>query len=722
MPSQRQRAKSGASLLRLVLAGLTGLSGQVWAQQQPLPGARPADATPLPPAGPSYSDLVSEGKALLKADKLDEALAKFSAAIARAEAESSSPATLAGLHCLYGLAQSQAGARLRNQTIASLRKSLELDAGNADCRLELAKAQLADKQYVEARDSAQAVLTQPDSDDSLRAEAKTVLRRAQIFVLFSEARQLLKAHQASLAAQRLKSAIEQAQDSDLAPEERALLHYVRVLALREDGEEQEIVSEARAAIKLTPSDADLHLELARALFELDQFKPARAAAQDALRLGLSDADDQREAETLARRAKTEALREQLSFYGSVTFGYDSNVLQGANVQTINGTAVTSARSSGQNQTMTGGMTATRDQLRLALNQLLNELIANYPDAIRRTYASPAPSVSEWDLPITISFDLSGRLFRFGTFETRLGYQFYQYFLTSAGFDHDAYNRQEHTVPLQLNWQPFSWLLLRPHLDVTTSFTGLRSFAPYQWGLYAVVDATFIESRKLRTRLFYQHQLRRSYDRGNDAYLDADRDEAKLTQELRLRGTTVGLRAQLSYRLRSERTGAFTGSVDLPLESDLLMTAMSRLLGTFHNRSPLSYLGHEVATRFRLSVPWDIELITGASFEYRGYSEDYTATFTPTRIAIPCPRGATSCTAGSMVTVPSSTTVGDIVLPSTTRIDKTVGFDLSVAKSLPLGFGLELGYSLLVNFSTIESALDNRNYSKHQVTLNGSYIF
>ena len=59
------------------------------------------------------------------------------------------------------------------------------------------------------------------------------------------------------------------------------------------------------------------------------------------------------------------------------------------MQTINGTAVTSARSSGQNQTMNGGMTATRDQLRLALNQLLNELIANYPDAIRRTYASPA---------------------------------------------------------------------------------------------------------------------------------------------------------------------------------------------------------------------------------------------------------------------------------------------------------------------------------------------
>ena len=100
------------------------------------------------------------------------------------------------------------------------------------------------------------------------------------------------------------------------------------------------------------------------------------------------------------------------------------------------------------------------------------------------------------------------------------------------------------------------------------------------GLYAVVDATFIESRKLRTRLFYQHQLRRSYDRSNDAYLDADRDEAKLTQELRLRGTTVGLRAQLSYRLRSERTGAFTGSVDLPLESDLLMTTMSRLWGPF----------------------------------------------------------------------------------------------------------------------------------------------
>lgn len=672
---------------------------------------------PLP-----YQALVSEGKALLKADQIDAALAKFSAAVAQAEAESRPAPTLASLYCLYGLAQGQAGAAKRPEALATLSKSVALDGSNPDCRLELAKLQLADKQYEQALGSARVALTQADSDPALAAEASALLTRAEVLGLFFEARQQLKAHQATLAAERLRQAIVRAKDSDLAAEERALLHYVRALALRESGEDEPAVREVRAALQFTPDDADLHLELAKALFDLDQFGPASQSATQALRLGLADADDQTAAAKLAKRAKTEALRERLSFYGSVSFGYDSNVLQGSSVQTVGDRSQSSAFASSSPRTARQTLLADCDPTRAAASPPLSDIIANYPEAVRRCYATPTPSVAEWDLPITVQLDLSGRLLRVGKLETWLGYQFYQYLMTSVAYDHDAYNRQDHTIPLLLTLQPVSWLLLRPHLDAFFSFTGLRSFAPYQGGLYAVLDVTFIAGRMLRTRLLYQHQLRRSFDRSNDAYLDADRDEIKITQELRLRGRTLGLRGQLSYRLRSERTGSFDNSASLSFEVEDMMTTTTRSLGTFSYNSPLGYLGHEVATRFRLSIPWSLELLVGGSFEHRTYSDDYTATFSPTRITFPCPRGASFCMPGSQVSLPSSSNFPTLDLPAAQRIDKTAGFELAVTKTLPQGFGLELSYALLFNFSSIASYVDNRSYRKHQVTLAATYAF
>jgi tetratricopeptide (TPR) repeat protein len=721
MSPQRQRAKPGAYTLIFLLSCWLGRGVEVRAQLPPV--APPtADGGPAPTISPTYQALVSEGKALLKAEKLDAALAKFSAAVAQAEAESLPAPALANLYCLYGLAQGQAGAAGRPEALATLAKSVALDGSNPDCRLELAKLQLAEKQYEQAQRSARAVLTQADSDPALASEANALLTRAEVLGLFFEARQQLKAQQAETAAQRLQQAIIKAKDSDLAAEERALLHYVRALALRESGDDEQAVREVRAALEFTPGDADIHLELAKALFDLDQFGPASQSAEQALRLGLGDADDQRAATKLAKRAKNEALRERLSFYGSVSFGYDSNVLQGSSVQTVGDRSQSSAFASSSPRTARQTLMADCDPSRASSSPPLGDIIANYPEAVRRCYATPTPSVAEWDLPITVQLDLSGRLFRVGKLETWLGYQFYQYLMTSVAYDHDAYNRQDHTIPLLLTMQPVSWLLLRPHLDAFFSFTGLRSFAPYQGGLFAVLDVTFIEGRMLRTRLLYQHQLRRSFDRSNDAYLDADRDEVKITQELHLRGKTLGLRGQLSYRLRSERISSFSSSASLSFEVEDMMTTTTRSLGTFSYRSPLGYLGHEVATRFRLSIPWSLELLVGASFEYRTYSDDFTATFSPTRITFPCPRGASFCMPGSQVSLPSSTNFPTLDMPAAQRIDKTAGFELAATKTLPQGFGLEISYSLLFNFSTIANYIDNRNFRKHQVTLAATYTF
>lgn len=721
MSPQRQRAKSGALSLICLLAWLPGRTTDVRAQTA-LPGPSPANTASMAAVGPSYAALVSDGKALLRAGQLDAAVGKFSAAIAQAETEGLPGPTLANLYCLHGLAGGQAGPEHRQAALASLQKSVDLDGNNADCRLELGRVQLADKLFRPAQDSARVALSLSGNDAELRAEATALGKRAEVMGLFADGRGLLKAHQATAAAQQLQRAIVQSAEGDLSGEERALLHYVHALALRQMGEEETAIREVRTALTLTPSDADLHLELAKALFDTDQFGLARESAQRALQLGLPDADDQRGAQDLIKKAKVEALRERLSFYGAITFGYDSNVLQGSNVQTINGIAVTSAGTSGQRQTSSDCISTTRDPLRRTPNQLLSSLIANYPEAIRSIYACPASSIAEWDLPLSVSLELSGRFFRIGAFEARIGYQFYQYLLTGTTFDHDAYNRQEHTLPVSFHWQPTPWLVLRPHIDLTASFTGLKAFTPYQQGLYAVVDATFLEGRRLRTRVVYQHQLRRSFDRSNDSYLDTDRDEVKLLQELRLRGTTLSLRGQLSYRLRSERLGTFESSVPLSRELETSMSTMLVTLGWFTYRSPLSYLSHEAATRWRLTVPWGIDLGAGGSFEYRAYTENYTATFAPMRITTSCPRGATSCMPGSQISLPSSTNFPTLDMPSTQRIDKTFGADFSLSKSLPLGFALDLSYSLLVNVSTIANYFDNRSYSKHQVALAASYAF
>lgn len=730
MPTHCLRARAGVLVLWALGASLSVLACVGAAAAQPAAASAGVGSSTVPTA--SYQDLLAQGKALLKADKYDEALGLFAAAIQQAQAEGQPATTLSYLYCLQGIVQVQGGSAKRADAIASLHKSLELDPSSADCRFELAKSQYEDKQYSEAQRSAEAVAAQAGADAALISEAGGLAKRAQVQALFSDGRRLLKGREPEAAAARIKEATDKAEAAGLSSEERSLMHYVRVLALRQASEDAEAVKEARVGLALSPQDADLHFELAQALFDTDEFVPAQKAAEEALRLGLSDSSDQKAASDLFKKAKTEALHERFTFFGSVSFGYDSNVLQSGKVETVGGKCASCPNNTRTASQDSSSAQSIRDQLRQQVS-LIRSLFSQYPTAVTEIYKTAVPPQEEWDLPIPVSLDLNGRLFRFRTLEMWLGYRFYQLFMTSAGFDHDAYNLQEHTVPLSLSWQPARWLMLRPRVEGFANFSGLKAYTPYQGGLLAVFDALFIESRMWRTRLLYQHQLRRSFNRSDDTYLDGDRDEVRLTQELRAGSGKVRVRGSLSYRLRSDRTGvyeddvAFSPSFYIQDRTGMLSQA-EVTLGSFRYVAPLGYLGHEASTRWRLSVPWDLELLAGFAFDYRAYAGEYSATFTPQSAMVrqPCPPGSTLAMCDPrnqpVVSLPPAGSASSIAMPATQRKDSTISVDVTVSKNLPLGFSLDLSYAFVKNFSNIANGIDNRNYNKHQVTLSAGYAF
>lgn len=736
MPKQRLRARTGALWCLAVCAGLAvlGPGGRAAAQGVAASSAETAAMGSTTPSG--YQEVLAQGKALLKAGQSDEAMGKFEAAIQQAQAEGQPSTTLSYLHCLLGMVQAQAGAAKRPGALASLQKAVELDPTSADCRLELAQSQFDDKQYSEAQRSADAVLQQPGIDDSLRTEATALAKRAHVMALFADGRRLLKGRDPKAAAARIKEAVEGAEAAGLSTEERSLMHYVRVLALRQASEDEEAIEAARSGIALSPNDADLHLELAQALFDTDAFVPARKAAEASLRLGLSDSSDQKTASDLIKKAKTESLHERFTFFGAVSFGYDSNVLQSGKVETIGGKCASCPN---------GTRTLSRDSM--SAQQILSRLLeggmplrnpgATYTTVISDAYKAPVPPQEEWDLPIDISLDLNGRLLGTKKLELWLGYRFYQLFMSSVGFNHDAYNLQEHTVPLLLSWQPARWLLLRPHLDGFVNFSGLSGFTPYQGGLLAAFDAQIIEGRTWRTRVLYQHQLRRSFNREDDAYLDGDRDEVRLTQELRVRGKRVRLRGSLSYRLRSDRTGVYEDAVPFPADllqhiydsqgnvTDTLRRTVE--IGNYLYRAPLGYLSNEVSTRWRLSLPLDFDLAAGGSFDYRVYDDQYRATFVTNTVAVvrECDSSMPMCSLNSQperTFPPPGSAISRIEMPSVQRKDSTVSVDITASKSLPLGFSLDVSYAFVKNFSNIANGVDNRNYTKHQILLSAGYAF
>ena len=517
--------------------------------------------------------------------------------------------------------------------------------------------------------------------------------------LAREGRALLKAKELDKAVAKMKEAVELGEKDGLPPEERGLLLYQYALALERNGQSTEAVSVLRKAVLLAPNDADIRLELSQRLLDDDEHTEAKKEAEEALRLGLEDADDQKEAARIIKKCKSELLHDRFSFYGSVAFAFDSNVLQSATRDTIAGINPNAPLKD---------QGITREELR-ELKMMLMQI------ALPGGFQTAIKPQQEFDLPLNLYLNVSGRLAGNKSAQLSLGYAFGQLIMFSpqrapapdgSGSyvkDHDSYSTQDHTATLSLIWTPASWLLLRPRFDGFANFTGLSSFAPFQGGFNAVVDATFIESSRFRTRLLYQHQLRRSFDSTNDSQLDADRDDAKLTQELRLRGTSVSARAQLSYRFRSERSGRIelylpqepaTGSCAEPPP----ISSTDASLFTLCYQSTLSYMSHELYLRWRVMLPYAVEINPNFGYEYRIYTEPYRA------YRSPGPRMPTA------------------FLYEKQRVDQLINASLSINKSFPRGFSLELGYAFTKDISTIANAVDNRNYVKHVVQLTADYTF
>jgi hypothetical protein len=414
------------------------------------------------------------------------------------------------------------------------------------------------------------------------------------------------------------------------------------------------------------------------------------------------------------------LHERLTVNAMVSWAFDSNVLQGGPIIQIANKSTNNRRES------------------LALATLIHNRVApallktNLTTFLVNTYVTPSPSTQEWDLPLNIDLPIDGRLLSRGGVELWLGYRFQQTLMVSPSYyDHDDYNFQEHDLPLRLEVTPAKWLFLRARVEGFANFSGLRQFAPFQGGLNVGQETWFSESRRWKTRLIYQHQLRRSFAPSTQGYLDGDRDEVKLIQELRLRGQRVRARGSLGGRFRSDRTGVFTTTQDYDLSSRLQvptpanstcdgpgngppMLVKEARLGCYSYSAPLSYESIEVSTRWLVSVPGGVDLAANFSYAYLYYPDLYTASFTPALSP------TDNADPGTWQTAPAGTPA--IPMPSARRIDNLVTLYLGVTKRLPHDFSLEFSYTFYKNFSTIANYLDNRGYDKNVVQLAAYYTF
>ncbi|HND10613.1 MAG TPA: hypothetical protein PLY80_09255 [Pseudomonadota bacterium] len=548
---------------------------------------------------------------------------------------------------------------------------------------------------------------------SAQAQSEPVPSETTAWDLALEGRKLLKAKDIAGAIAKFQAALARADHDELAADDRALIAYLLSLAASNSGNDELSLSAIRDAVKYAPKEADYQLELANQLFANDENLEAKLHVEEALKIGLSSDDDRKDAEALLQKTKTAMLHERLSIDLSVTTGYDSNVIQGGQAETIGGVPT------GARQTTTSTQ-AFREQLRQRNLDLLKSLLTNYKEAIATNYREAVPSVSEYDIPVTVGLDLGGRLYGNRTTALWTGYRFTQLFMTSPSNDHDSYSLQEHVIPLRLEWRPRSWFLFRPRIEGYANFTGLKTFAPFQGGVTAVLDFLFTESRRWRTRVLGTYQLRQSFDR-TYSYLDGNRIDAKVVQELRInQGGSVWARGQLSYRFRADLSGVIEQSVDLQV---LSLRGEPITVGSYDYKNPLSYLGNEVGTRWRLYVPKGFDLGIGASLDLRSYRDATTAVYSASPLTINCPAATTApnCPAGTTVTVPRDGTT-TLDLPATVRRDSLLSVDAGITKTLPAGFSIDLTVTFMRNVSNIANGIDNRNYSKLTTMLGIYYSF
>jgi hypothetical protein len=565
----------------------------------------------------------------------------------------------------------------------------------------------------EAPATAQAVSTAPATPTEPATAAppvETTPSEPTAWDLALEGRKLLKAKDGDGAVTKLQAALARADKDALSVEDQALIQYLLSLAAQRAGQDAVALGAARDAVRLAPKEADYQLELANQLFAVDKNEEAKRHAEESLRLGLSSEDDRKEAAKLIKDAKSALLHERFSFDVSVTAGYDSNVMQGGQAETIGGVATGVRSSDVSKQTF---LQQQKDRNR----ELIAGLVRDYRSAIANNYVESVPSVAELDVPVTLTMELGGRLVGGGAAELWTGYRFTQLFMTSPKFDHEAYSLQEHVVPLRLMWRPRPWFWFRPRVEGFVNFTGLKSFSAFQGGVTAVLDFLFVESARWRTRVLATYQLRQTIDR-DYSYLDGNRVDGKVLQELRINPSgRIWARGQLSYRFRADLSGSLEQAVDLQVVGP---QGNSITVGNYTYKTPLSYLGNELAMRWRLFLPAGFDLGLGGSADFRGYREDTTASYTPNQITVPCVT-AIGCSGSTTVTLPKDGTTS-IALPSTRRRDTLVSLDVGVSKTLPAGFSLDLTYTFIRNVSNIANGIDNRNYVKNSILLTLYYSF
>ena len=557
--------------------------------------------------------------------------------------------------------------------------------------------------------------------------------------LAKEGRQLLKARQVGQAVAKLKEAVQEAEREKLDPEEQAVVHYLYALCLLRADKADEALAELQLAVSRDPKDTEMRVLLAAQLLDASQAERARTQAELALRLGIPDKEDLETAHRVIKQARSQLLHDRLVIGASAAFSYDSNVLQGGPIIQI---ANKSLRTMRATQALA---TAIRNGIPLISLALADRYYTSL------VYTTASPETSEWDLPLNLDLDIAGRLLGRSPVELWLGYRFAQTIMTASGGEHDDYNFQQHSLPLRLELKPARWSFIFLKAEGFVSFTGLQAFSPYQGGLNAGGELWFIESRRWKTRLGYEHQLRRSFDKAQDGYLSGDRDEVKLIQELRLRGPQVRARGTLGYRFRAERSGVFSTDQDFNLDTSLTMQAPPRpsnclplapaqpctypalvidpetgqnvvdpltgkyevSLGYYSYNAPLSYFSHELSTRWLIAVPHGVELTAGLSWERLHYPEPYTATFTQLLVPVD------SADIGSWPVSPRAIVLR---LPEQQRTDNRFTVALGVKKKLPHDFGIELTYAFYKNLSTIANYVDNRGYDKHVVQLAADYSF
>lgn len=664
--ARKRKASSGRSKRRPATIATPPASAPLApaAAPAPIPAASPAPGEdagppPAPRAEPSGSDF-DEGLALYKRGDYAAAITRFQAGYDK------SPDPV----FLYNIAQAHRQAHHDDLALAFYRRYLAAEP-NADNRAE-----------VEAQITA---LSPPDPVQEAHARA---------FAMAKEGRTLTREKDFTAGLAKLKAAVELGEEARLPDEDQAELRYAYGKGLARAREESQALEQLTRALALRPGDASILADTAQLRFQGDDYDGAIRDARAALRLGL-DADDAEETRGLLREAERERLRERLSVDGSLTYGFDSNVLQGS---------------------VGGRETIGRVFVGSANTRLKNARQVQGNSAAATFFSNPREAPSAWNLPLTLRLGVEGRLLGNRKHALLAGYRFGQYLLTvpsgDQDYDADAYALQDHYAGLRFQSQPASWLRLALRAEGTASFSGLAAFTPYLAGYSAGLDVTFRESRRWQTRLTAQNQGRWAMDRSVpttstsdcsytlangttvkraepdqpvSAYLDGNRSDAGLAQIMRL----ALLQARLGYRLSYDRSG--TLSQDVPV---LIVDAGKTDPRCFVYTSTFSYLGNQVFARANFHLPWKLELNLNASFEHRSYLTPYSV---------------------APAATPKQTIPFD-------RRDLLLITDISLARELPRGFEVELGYGFTYNNSTIANYADNRNYTKHLVTVAGSYSF